>query len=175
MLRLMLLRHAKSAWPAGAADHERPLAPRGREAAPLMGRYLAGEHLVPDLAIVSTSKRTQETWALVAPAFAEEVPKRDERRIYEAKTDAILAAIRSTGPDVRTLLVIGHNPGFADLATRLVGHGDRYAFARLRQKYPTAGLAVIDFDVASWADVAEHGGRLDRFVTPKMIGGEDED
>ncbi|MBB6166468.1 SixA phosphatase family protein [Chelatococcus composti] len=175
MLRLMLLRHAKSAWPAGMADHERPLAPRGREAAPLMGRYLAGEHLVPDLAIVSTARRTQETWDLVAAAFAEVVAKRDEQRIYEAKTDAILAVVRETGPDVRTLLVVGHNPGFADLAVRLVGHGDRYAFAHLRQKFPTAALAVIDFAIDSWADVAEQGGRLDRFITPKMIGGEDED
>jgi Phosphohistidine phosphatase SixA len=127
-----------------------------------MGRYLAGEHLVPDLAVVSTAKRTQETWALVAPAFAEEVPKRDERRIYEAKTDAILAVIQSTGPGVRTLIVVGHNPGFADLAVRLVGHGDRYAFARLRQKYPTAGLAVIDFR----RRVLDRRGRARRAARP---------
>jgi phosphohistidine phosphatase len=78
------------------------------------------------------------------------------------------------------LLLIGHNPGFADLAKLLIGHGDRYAFARLSQKFPTAGLAVIDFDADSWGGIGPGQGRLDRFrldrfVTPKSLGAEEDD
>lgn len=174
MLRLMLLRHAKSDWPEGLADHERPLAKRGREAAPAMGSYMAGEQLIPDRAIVSTAKRTRETWAAASAPFREEIPASFDARIYEASPEDILAAIAETDAAVKTLLVVGHNPGFEEVAGRLVGHGDRYAFARMLQKFPTAGLAVIDFAVDRWDQIGDRSGRLDRFVTPRTLGGVDD-
>ena len=70
MKRLLLLRHAKSAWPDGVEDHDRPLSDRGRRDAPRMGAYIAAAGLRPDFALVSSARRTQETWALVAPATA---------------------------------------------------------------------------------------------------------
>ncbi|KAA2244196.1 SixA phosphatase family protein [Salinarimonas soli] len=174
MRRLMLLRHAKSDWPAGMPDLDRPLAQRGMEAAPRMGCYMAEEGLLPDLALVSPARRTDQTWDLVAPALGM-VEVRVENRIYEASPERLLEVIREVGDGVRGLLLVGHNPGTQDLAAHLVGHGDRYAFARMSQKYPTAGLAVIDFPAETWAEVDFRGGRLDRFVTPKVIGaGEDE-
>ncbi len=174
MRRLMLLRHAKSDWPNGMADLDRPLSPRGREAGPLMAAYMAQEGLLPDLALVSPARRTRETWDLVAPAVGAP-PSRREPRIYEAPAERLLEVVREAEDGVRVLLLVGHNPGSEDLARRLVGHGDRYAFARMAQKYPTAGLAVIDFAVERWSEVDGRGGRLDRFVTPKSIGaGEDE-
>ncbi len=174
MRRLMLLRHAKSDWPHGMADLDRPLAPRGCEAAPRMARYMADEGLLPDLALVSPARRTQQTWDLVGPALGD-VPMRTEARIYEAPAGRLLDVVREAGAEARGLLLVGHNPGFEELAARLVGHGDRYAFARMRDKFPTAALAVIDFPAESWAEIEPRGGRLDRFVTPKAIGaGEDE-
>lgn len=170
MRRLMLLRHAKSNWPAGVADRDRPLAARGREAAPLIGGYLAEELLLPDLVLISPARRTVETWELVAPMLPEKPATRYEPRIYEAKASALLEVVQEAEPTVKTLLMIGHNPGFEDLAQRLTGHGDRYAAARMSQKYPTSGLAVLDFSVEDWRDVAERGGRLDRFVTPASLG-----
>src|SRR3954451_9727604 len=154
MLRLMLFRHAKSAYPAGVEDHERPLAERGRKAAPAIGRYMADQELVPDLAVVSTARRAQETWALAAQALGTDVPRREEGRIYEAGPAAILDTVRQTAPGIGTLLLVGHNPGFEDLAAELVGGGDKDALARLRTKFPTAGLAVIDFDFQRWSDVS---------------------
>jgi phosphohistidine phosphatase len=171
MRRLILLRHAKSTHPGGLPDIDRPLAPRGRDAAALMGRYLADEQLFPDLALVSPARRTRETWDLVAPALGD-VPVRFEPRIYEAPGERLLAVIREIDASVRGLLVLGHNPGLEDLAQRVVGHGDRYAFARLAQKFPTAALAVLDFPVEDWRAAAS--ARLDRFVTPKALGGDDE-
>lgn len=172
MLRLMLLRHAKSAWPAGTDDHGRPLAERGRQAASLIGRAMAGQGLVPDLAIVSTARRAQETWALVEPCLGAPVARRDEPRIYEAGTAAILAAIGEVEPGMATLLVVGHNPGFERLAAELVGEGDKRERARLGRKYPTAGLAVIDFDAGRWSDIERGEGTLVHFITPKSLGGE---
>ena len=171
MLRLMLFRHAKSAYPAGVEDHERPLAERGEKAAPVIGRYMADQRLVPDLAVVSTARRAQQTWALAAEALGKVIRRRDEARIYEAPA-ALVEVIRQTPSGVGTLLLVGHNPGLQDLALDLVGGGDKDALARLRAKYSTAGLAVIDFDVRRWSDVSPGGGSLERFVTPKSVKAE---
>jgi phosphohistidine phosphatase len=170
MRRLMLLRHAKSNWPAGVADRERPLAQRGREAAPVMGRYLAEELLLPDLVLISPAKRTQETWELVGSMLPEKPATHTEPRIYEAKTERLLHVAQAVEPQVKTVLMIGHNPGFEELAALLTGHGDRYAASRMAQKYPTCGLAVIDFAIEDWRDLSPRGGRLDRFVTPASLG-----
>ena len=170
MRRLMLLRHAKSNWPAGMADRDRPLAARGREAAPLLGRYLAEELLLPDLVLISPARRTVETWELVAPMLPEKPATQHEPRIYEAPVTRLLEVVQEIEGPAATVLMFGHNPGFAELATLLTGHGDRYAAARMAQKYPTCGLAVLDFAVEDWRDVAARGGRLDRFATPASLG-----
>lgn len=169
MRRLMLLRHAKSDWPAGMDDHERPLAKRGRRASPLMGKYMAREGLVPDLAIVSTATRTQQTWALACAAFALPIARRDERRIYEAPAPSILDIVYETADDVQTLLLVGHNPGLQDLALDLVATTSGADMMRLREKYPTGGLAVIDFNMGSWRDAAPETGALKMFAAPKSI------
>lgn len=170
MRRLMLLRHAKSNWPEGMADRDRPLASRGREAAPVMGRYLAEELLLPELVLVSPARRTAETWELVAPMLPDRPPSRVEPRIYEAPSQRLLQVAQEVEPAVRNLLLIGHNPGLEELAAALTSHGDRYAAARMSQKYPTCGLAVLDFEIEDWRDLGPRSGRLDRFVTPASLG-----
>lgn len=174
MLRLLLLRHAKAAWPPGVLDLDRPLAKRGQEAALVMGNYLRSERLEPDLAIVSPARRTQETWEHVQPVLGD-VEMRRDGRVYEAPAGRLLTVVREVEPQIRTLLVIGHNPGFEELARLLIGEGDMDSILRLGQKYPTAGLAVIDFDLESWEDVGKKSGRLERFVTPKSLGNGEDD
>jgi phosphohistidine phosphatase len=174
MRRLMLLRHGKSDWPSGMKDLDRPLAERGRQAVPRVAAHMAEEQLFPDLALVSPARRARETWELVAPKLGE-VPARSEPRFYESPPERLLAVVRELEPDVRSVLLVGHNPGFEDLAKLLIGHGDRYAFARMAKKYPTAGLAVIDFPVEDWPAVKPGSGRLDRFVTPKSLGQDEDD
>jgi phosphohistidine phosphatase len=173
MRRLMLLRHAK-AGPPSAEDIDRTLAARGREAAPRMGAYLKDEQLFPDLALISSSARTRETWDLVEPHL-DGVQVRYEPHIYEAPAERLLAILREVEPSARSVLMIGHNPGFQDLARLLVGHGDRYAFARMVQKFPTAALCVLDFDIEDWNEAGPGRARLDRFVTPKSLGVEEDD
>ncbi|MQW86615.1 SixA phosphatase family protein [Sinorhizobium saheli] len=167
--RLMLLRHAKSAWPEGVADHRRPLADRGRKAAPATGAFMARQGLIPDLALVSTARRAQETWALVAEALPQAVAARDAVGIYEVSASAMMDVVRRVEPTVETLLLVGHNPGLAELALLLAGGGDEEGLARIEEKFPTAALAVIDLAIEQWPEIAPGTGRLVTFVTPRTF------
>ena len=168
--RLILLRHAKSAWPGGVADRERPLAGRGRKAALVIGTYMAREKLIPDLALVSPARRAQETWKLIRQALSKKVSDREAADIYEVSAERILAVIRAVEPDIRTLLIVGHNPGMENAASLIVADGDAAAVGRMREKFPTAGLAVIDLDLDGWDEIAAGTGYLERFVTPRSLG-----
>jgi phosphohistidine phosphatase len=167
MPRLMLLRHAKSAWPDGVDDHDRPLAPRGQKAAPAMGAYMAREGLVPGRVIVSTALRTRQTWSRVQAYVAKDADAGYLGDIYEASAERIADVIRSQTSRCTTLLVIGHNPGLQDLAVALIRDGEDTG--NLARKFPTAGLAVIDFSEADWSGLTPKSGRLERFVTPRSL------
>lgn len=169
-MRLMILRHAKAERSApGMRDRERPLAARGHKDARRMGAYLAHHGLVPDHALVSIARRTRETWDGLAPALPVEVPVSFEDRLYEARPEDVLALVRETEGSVHTLLVIGHNPGLQEVSQQLVAAGDVEARERLNEALPTTGLAVIDFAGDDWEKLHARSGRLERFVTPRML------
>jgi len=169
-LRLLLLRHAKAerAEP-GARDHERALTARGRNDATRIGAYLAGHKLIPDLALVSTSTRTRETWRLAAQAFSASVPVKYDERIYNGGPADILQSIRNTDSALRSLLVVGHNPGLHELAVLLTAAGEIDLRQRLKEEFPTAALAVIDFALSPWSRLHANAGRLEGFVTPRSL------
>lgn len=170
MRRLLLLRHAKAERSQpGGRDHDRVLTERGRADARKLGGYLARHAFVPDRALVSTSVRTRETWALLAAAFDKTPPVSFEDGIYDATPQSIVQEIKSTGSDIGTLLVIGHNPGLQELAAMLVASGDIDARERLGEDFPTAALAAISFAVQDWSGVHPHGGRLEHFLTPGWL------
>jgi phosphohistidine phosphatase len=173
MRRLILLRHAKSDWSiAGQRDLDRALSTRGRQAAPLVGAYMAHHGLIPDQAIVSTARRARETWELIAPAFKQDLQVAFDERLYESAAQRLLDVIRDTSADVHSLLLLGHNPGLQELAALLMASGEIDARQRLLEKFPTAGLAVLDFPIDEWRRLHPHAGRLDRFVTPRAIEAE---
>lgn len=173
MRRLMLLRHAKSDWSApGGCDLDRPLSARGREAAPKMGAYMARHALMPDLVLASPAKRVAETLEHVLLAFKTSPKIQHEQRIYESGADTLLAAIKETPKAVHSLLLVGHNPGMAELASLLIAAGDVQARQQLIEKFPTAALAVIDFPFDDWTKVHPKAGRLDRFVVPRVLESE---
>jgi phosphohistidine phosphatase len=172
-MRLMLLRHAKSDWSRpGVADHERPLNARGRKAAPKVGVYMARHALVPDLVVDSTATRVRETLDLVLPAFKRAPKVTHDARVYEAEAGALLDVLRETPRGVKSLLLVGHNPGLAELAALLIAAGKTDARTRLAAKFPTAALAVIDFAGDDWSKLRPRSGRLDRFVVPRGLKGE---
>jgi phosphohistidine phosphatase len=168
MRRLILLRHAKSDRPPGIADLDRPLNDRGKRAAPQMGAYLAAEGLIPDAVVVSPSLRTRETWEAVRTALTG-VEAEIVSSIYEAPETALLAVVKATPDTAQSLLMIGHNPGLQDLATRLAGSGEKARRRRLSLEFPTAAVVVLDFEVDAWSAVATGTGRLERFVAPKDL------
>lgn len=167
--RLILFRHAKSSWKDDVDDHDRRLAGRGEKAAPAMGKWLAKAGLHPDLALVSTARRAQETWALAAAELGRPVVKRNTRAIYEAPAASILDEIRRAPDKAKTLLVVGHNPGFEDLAKMLMADSGGEAGAKLGEKFPTAAIAVLDCPINTWSELQPATCRLDRFVTPKSV------
>lgn len=167
MRRLMLLRHAKSDRSPGVRDIDRPLNARGLRTAPQMGAYLAAEGLLPDAVVVSPSQRTRSTWEEISPSLAGVRPTYVDA-IYEAPARALLDVIRSTPGETTSLLLVGHNPGIQEVALDLVGAGSREARAQLALEFPTAALAVIDFE-QDWSDLRSRSGRLERFVTPKGL------
>ncbi|MFF4371675.1 SixA phosphatase family protein [Streptomyces sp. NPDC001594] len=164
--RIALLRHAKADWPQ-VADHDRPLADRGRRDAPAAGRKLAETGITFDLALCSTAVRTRETWKLAV----QELPYRPrtsyEERVYDASPGELIALLNETPDDVADLLVIGHNPGMHALADILSGRAEGDTQARMdRTGFPTAALAVVSF-TGSWKSVEPGVGTLLDYWTPK--------
>jgi len=169
MRRLMLLRHAKTERAApGERDRDRKLMKRGRSDAPLIGTFMAHHGLIPDLALVSPAIRAQETWTLVAACFTKAPRMVTDDRIYNATTEKLIAAI-GEARKAHTLIVVGHNPGLHDLAIQLVASGDVAAREQLNEKLPTSGLVVIDLPFDDWSLLHGHAGRLERFVSPRLI------
>jgi phosphohistidine phosphatase len=170
MRTLMLMRHAKSSWDRpDLADLDRPLAPRGRETAPLIARYIKQSRWRPDLVLCSPATRVSETWQLMAPVLGDTVPCKTLRAIYPGAPSRLLDTLRRAADDVATLMLIGHNPGLGHLAASLCGSGPKQALERLRGKFPTAALAVIQFDIDHWNELAAGAGRLRAFVRPKDL------
>jgi phosphohistidine phosphatase len=173
-MRLMLLRHSKAekAEP-GLTDEARQLNSRGQSDASLMGAYMARHDLVPDRAVVSTAQRTCETWKHLAAELGGAVPASFDERLYNAGAQTILAVVKEADPAARALLVIGHNPGLHDLARLLIASGDIEPREQLNEGLPTSGLAIIDFAAEDWRKLHAHGGRLERFVTPRSLAAAD--
>jgi phosphohistidine phosphatase len=170
MRRLLLLRHAKAERSRpGERDHERTLAARGRDDALKLGPYMVRHAFLPDLVLVSTSARTRETWELAASAFEDVPAVKFDERIYEGGPQAILKVIKETGPQVGTLLVVGHNPGLQELAKLLVAVSDSDALLRLKEHFPTASFALINFMVEDWSRLHPRAGRLEHLVTPTTL------
>lgn len=172
MRRLLLLRHGKADRHSAGGDRQRPLTRRGEEDARRIGRFLHEEGLAPDLAVASNARRAKQTLERVLEAFPVHVTHLIENTIYLATVEHLLEILRQTPDRISTLLAVGHNPGFAELAVALAGMGEPEELALMRSKYPTAALAVLDFEIGHWAQVGKGAARLYRFVTPAILRGD---
>ena len=171
MIRLLLLRHAKSDWSeAGLADRDRPLAKRGRAGAELIAGHMRQQALMPDLVLSSPATRTRQTISLVLDVTATSPKILFDEALYDfGSGERLLAAIRDQGGDAGTLMLVGHNPAIERLAALLAGAGDDALMAAMQRKFPTAALAVIDFAAKAWSAVKPGKGTLTAFVTPKGL------
>jgi phosphohistidine phosphatase len=171
--KLVLLRHAKSAWPEDVPDHDRPLGPRGRRDAPAAGRWLRLRGCTPDHVLCSTARRTRETWQLAESELGARPPVTFEPGIYGASAGSLLEILRSLPSTAATVVVVGHDPGIPDLALSLAGpdrgHADPgYAAAleRMRAKFPTAAIAILELS-EMWSELTPGHAWLASFVIPR--------
>ena len=169
MRRLLLLRHSKAVPSDGREDFDRPLADRGLEDARTIGGYIGRNGLIPSVVVYSGARRTHETAELAAARWSPRPELRKDNAIYDASRGALFALIHRLPDSAGSAMLVGHNPGVADLANYLAGHGDEQGRMRLAAKFPTSGLAVIDFAADAWSAVAAHAGELVAFLTPSLV------
>ncbi len=171
MLRLLLLRHAKSAWnDATQTDHQRPLNDRGIAAAPKMGSYISSKEIEPEVVLISSATRAQQTAELVISQFSRKPQIQILDELYNFSSyQSVLNIIRNKGEKDSPLMIIAHNPTMEELASELTGTGNNAARALMSEKYPTAALAVLDFDINKWADLQTGIGTLISFTRPRDV------
>lgn len=165
MKRLILTRHAKSAWDDPLVpDHDRPLNERGKAAAADLGQWLASRGYVPEKVLCSDAVRTRGTWSGLAPALPGTPVLELKPALYLAGPDVMLAVLQKAQADV--VMMIGHNPGIADFAAKLVAKAPlNTEFGR----FPTGATLVVDFIVDSWSEAQFGAGATVDFVIPKEI------
>ncbi|MGW1680951.1 SixA phosphatase family protein [Saccharopolyspora sp. NPDC002376] len=155
--KLVLIRHAKSAWPDDADDFDRPLSDRGRRDAPAVGHWLRDNAAAIELVLCSPAIRARRTWELAAPEIPAEPRLKYDDRIYAASARELLAVLREVPPTVMTAAVIGHNPGLEDLVSLLT---DEPAVLK------TAAVAVLGLQ-CPWASVGPDCATAVDFAKPR--------
>lgn len=165
---VVLVRHAKSAWPHGVPDHERPLAGKGRRNAQATGAWFATEGPRPQLVLCSDATRARHTWEIIAASIKGDAPKvRLVRGLYGADPEDVLDLLHQVPDNVSVVVVVGHQPTLGGTALLLAGAGsDRGGLERLRLKYPTNGVAVLRFR-SRWEDLRPRGAVLETFTVPR--------
>jgi len=165
--QLLLLRHAKSSWADdGLADHERPLAPRGRKAGKQLARWIAEHEVRPDLVVCSSAVRAQQTFALVEAALGDP-PTSTEDRLYAASCATLLARVRQLPETASSALFVGHNPGLADLCLLLTASSERRD--RVAENLPTGALAVLELPIDAWPAIETGEARLVELILPREL------
>ena len=163
MLRLILMRHAKSDWgDPNLEDHDRPLNARGQRSAIALGDWLREEDILPDEILCSSSARTCAT--LAGLDLPEDIAPEFQLGLYLAEPEDMLSMLQQATGD--TVLMIGHNPGIAELAHRLV---DRAPDHERFNDYPTGATLVVDFDEDYWSEIGWHEGQPSAFVVPREL------
>lgn len=161
MKRLYVIRHAKSSWSDPAlGDFDRPLNKRGKRDAPFMGTRLKEGGAKPDMIVTSPAKRAIKTARAIAKALGFPAKKIvEETAVYEASLYDLLAVVRKIPDSCGEVVIVGHNPGFSDLAGYLASDSNIYM--------PTCAVCCVDLDVDSWADVSGGDGRMASYDYPK--------
>jgi phosphohistidine phosphatase len=163
---LLLLRHAKSDYPSGVPDHDRPLAARGIREAPLAGDWIRANAPAVDAVLCSTATRTRQTLA----GTGIDAPVQFVDRLYDAVPGTVIDVINGVtslfDTDVETLLVIGHEPAMSSVALGLNNEGNETAAQDIAMKFPTSAIAMLG-TTEPWDRLALRGASLIAFHVPR--------
>lgn len=172
MKTLHLLRHAKAetARPNEPADHARPLNKRGQKAAEALAKYMAESGFVVDRVFCSTAVRAKETLLPLQQVLGS-APIAYRDSLYMIDSDDLFTFVKTFPDTASSVLLVGHNPAYHELAVRLAGKapGQSEALTKLEEKFPTGALCSISFDVTHWANIKSHSGTLRAFVCPRDL------
>jgi len=164
---LIVMRHSKSAYPLGVADHDRPLNDRGARDSKAASQWYSQEQFPIDRAWISSAVRAQQTWSGIeegvrtaaAPGFDHDtVPE-----LYEASAERLLTLLSQA--KASCLLVVAHNPGLEHLITRVTGRDTHAWLAHISQKYPTGAVCVLRVD--DWASLGRGDAELVTYAVPR--------
>lgn len=166
--RLVIMRHAKADWPGGIDDHDRPLEERGHREAPLAGKWLVQNSILPDFMLCSSALRTRQTCTWVCSELGDKAPTpKLESGLYAASAHGMLSVINHVPETVTTLMVIAHLPGVQDLAMHLASRdSDQDAYMEAASSYPTSGITVLETE-KTWAELDGQDARITHFVVPR--------
>lgn len=169
MKTLTLLRHAKSSWDDPVQrDFDRPVNAKGVRAARTVGEYLKREGLSFDHVVASPAARVIDTLDGLWDGYGKTLKPVWDRRIYLASCMTLLDVVHDAPAEAQSVLLVGHNPGLEDLVLMLVpDQGDKLRDA-LEDKFPTASVAVMEFD-GEWGNLVARGARLTRFTRPRDL------
>lgn len=157
--RLVLMRHAK-AEPYAGTDTDRPLTGTGRRQAAEAARFLAEAGIVPDHALVSSARRTQETWSVLRDSMGCTAEAELSDTLYGAEPETILDVLRELDDSHRTVLFVGHNPAVWQLAGMLVDDQvDPVLWGALLHGFAPSTVAVFVVD-GSWSTLTEASARM---------------
>jgi len=164
--RLILTRHAKSSWDDPTmSDHDRPLNDRGKAAAADLGEWLSSRGYIPEEVLCSDALRTRKTWSGIAPALPGTPILTLKPALYHAGPDVMLAVLKHASAD--TVMMIGHNPGIAEFAEKIVAQAPLNPEFR---RYPTGATLVASFEIDTWTEIDWHMGAVRDFIVPSEIG-----
>jgi phosphohistidine phosphatase len=162
MKTLILMRHAKSSWATpGQPDHDRPLNTRGKQSAPVMGRWLVAQGLVPDAILCSSAKRARQTVKRMRAEVAELPAPTIEPDLYESGPDEMQSCLAKLPSGCGSAMIVAHEPGMGEMLSRLTGceHGP----------FPTAAIAVLDLDIGAWGEEPWLRARLRKLARPRDL------
>jgi phosphohistidine phosphatase len=172
MRRLFLIRHAKAEPSVGRDDYARKLTERGRADARRVAKALAARHFLPEVLIHSGATRAKETAEIFVAAWRDEVELQERAWLYDASVTTLMDRTRALGREHKRVGLVGHNPGLGELGATLTGSGAEPEVRRLMAKYPTGAVAVLDFSIQRWEEVAPNSAMLALYLTPAEVQAE---
>ncbi len=169
MLRLYIMRHAKSSWAIpGARDFDRELNDKGLQDLTKISKYMKKEGISPEAILCSSAIRTRQTLDSIVSTFDKKPETIYTERLYSSGVSEYIEIINSI-QGAKSLMIIGHNPMCGSLAISLPRSGPPDELEKIAYKYPTAAISIIDFDVESWEEVTKASGCLEKSIFPSEI------